>query len=240
MGRKGTGWACADRYDLSLVSHPDRTKWLAGASVFIDFDGTISLTDTGIHLMERLAPPRWHDIERLYESGDIGSRECTRREWAMLPRDRALIESIAGDVPIDPATGPLVRRLRAAGAEVTIVSDGFGVRPSGVAEALGLPIVTNEVDWDTFEIVFPDNSACGVCSTCGTCKRLPLESALERGRTTVLVGDGTSDRRAAEIADVVYAKDELARWCTSNDIPHRPYATLRDVLSDLEAAQEFV
>lgn len=222
------------------MSSVDRTSWLARASFFVDFDGTISMLDTGIHLLERLASPRWHDIEHLYRSGRIGSRECTEREWAMLPRNRELIESSVSHIEIDPGAAALVSWLREAGAEITIVSDGFGIWPSKIAQDLGVPVITNKVDWDTFQIVFPDNSACSTCSMCGTCKRLPLESARARARTTVLIGDGTSDTKAAEIADVVYAKDELARWCETNGVFFRRFATLTDVLQHLEAAQELV
>lgn len=222
------------------MPYAHRPGGLAHTSVFLDFDGTISVQDTGIHLLEELASPRWHEIEQLYRSGRIGSRECTEREWSMLPRDRILIESVARSIAIDPGTGPLVRHLRDAGAEVTIVSDGFGVRTANVAEDLGVPVVTNNVDWDRYQIVFPDNRACARCSLCGTCKLLPLEAARQRGRLTVLIGDGTSDAKAAEVADVVFAKDELARWCDAQDIDYRPFATLTDVLLDLEAAPEFV
>ena len=37
---------------------------LARASVFLDFDGTVTLADTGVHALERLASDRWREITR--------------------------------------------------------------------------------------------------------------------------------------------------------------------------------
>jgi 2-hydroxy-3-keto-5-methylthiopentenyl-1-phosphate phosphatase len=45
----------------------------------------------------------------------------------------------------------------------------------------------------------------------------------------VLVGDGTSDRKAALLSDVVFAKGALARWCAMSDIAHVPFEALAEV-----------
>jgi 2-hydroxy-3-keto-5-methylthiopentenyl-1-phosphate phosphatase len=61
------------------------------------------------------------------------------------------------------------------------------------------------------------------------CKQAPVKDARRRGRTEVLVGNGASDRKAALLADVVFAKDALAHWCRFNEVPFHPFATLEDV-----------
>jgi 2-hydroxy-3-keto-5-methylthiopentenyl-1-phosphate phosphatase len=45
----------------------------------------------------------------------------------------------------------------------------------------------------------------------------------------VLVGDGASDRHAALVADVVFAKDALAAWCEGEGVAHERFASLADV-----------
>lgn len=210
---------------------------LAQASVFLDFDGTISEADTGVHLMERLAPPEWEAIGDAYRRGEIGSRECLLEEWDLLPADakadEAQLRSIVREVPIDPATRPLVDALRAAGAEVVVVSDGFGFPADEVAGELGVPVLTNAVDWTSGRLEFPNEDRCCACSSCGTCKQAPIKDARHRGRTTVLVGDGTSDRKAALLADIVFAKAGLAAWCSGNGVPYVAFDTLADVQAAL-------
>jgi 2-hydroxy-3-keto-5-methylthiopentenyl-1-phosphate phosphatase len=206
---------------------------LSAAAVFLDFDGTISTADVGIHLLERLGAPEWHAVEADYEAGEIGSRVCLLDEWELLPRDRERLLEVAAEIPLDRDAEPLVADLRAAGAEVSVVSDGFGFYAVERLAHLGVPVVTNAVDWETGALEFPNEDRCCACSSCGTCKQAPIEDARHRGRTTVLVGDGTSDRKAALLADIVFAKGALARWCARSGVDHVAFETLAEVRAAL-------
>jgi 2-hydroxy-3-keto-5-methylthiopentenyl-1-phosphate phosphatase len=132
-------------------------------------------------------------------------------------------------VPIDPGAAPLVVALRAEGADVVVVSDGFGLPVDEFAREVGVPVFTNAVDWATGRLEFPNEDRCCACSSCGTCKQAPIKDARHRGRATVLVGDGASDRKAALLADVVFAKDGLAAWCAMNTVEFIAFETLDDV-----------
>ena len=205
---------------------------LAGASVFFDFDGTISTRDIGVHLLERLAVGDWRAIGDRFASGEIGSRECMEKEWACIPDtvDAQTRHAVAAEVPLDPAFGPLVTSLRAAGAEVTVVSDGFGFYVHDLVAPFGVPVFTNDVDFTTNAIQYPYADArCDACGACGTCKPAVLQEAADRGRSTIFVGDGISDRHAARVADVLFATKGLAEWCRDEGIAYRWFATLADV-----------
>lgn len=206
---------------------------LARTSVFLDFDGTITVQDSGVHLLERLAPPQWREVDAEYVRGEIGSRVCLLDEWDLLPHDEAMLRAAVRDVAIDPDAAGLVDDLRAHGAEVLVVSDGFGFYAAEVAEALDVPVLTNAVDWTTGRLEFPHEDRCCACSSCGVCKQAPIKDARHRGRTTVLVGDGASDYKAALLADVVFAKGTLAAWCARQGVACIPFATLADVRSVL-------
>ncbi len=201
-------------------------------AVFLDYDGTISVRDTGVALLERLADESWRLVDEEYVRGEIGSRVCLLEEWDLLPKDEAVLRRYAGEVALDPDAVRLVEDLRAAGAEVTIVSDGFGFYVHERLGHLGIPILTNDVDWDRAQLVFPNEDRCCACSSCGTCKQAPIKDAKRRGLTTVLVGDGASDQKAALLADVLFAKDALADWCDRAGVPYRRF----DVLADVHAA----
>lgn len=206
---------------------------LARTSVFLDFDGTVTLEDTGVRLLERLAPPEWRAIDAEYVRGEIGSRVCLLDEWDLLPHDESVLRDALRDVPVDPDAGGLIDDLRAAGAEVLIVSDGFGFHASAVAAALGVPVLTNAVDWASGRLEFPHEDRCCPCSSCGVCKQAPIKDARHHGRTTVLVGDGASDYKAALLADVVFAKGTLAAWCARQGVAFTPFVTLGDVRAAL-------
>lgn len=202
---------------------------LASAAVFVDFDGTITQVDSGVHLLERLGAPQWRELSDAYARGEIGSRECVLDEWDLLPRDEEQLRAVAREVELDPAFVPLLDALRAGGAEVTVVSDGFGFYAEEVCSPLDLRLLSNRVDWSSGELEFPHEDRCCACSTCGTCKQAPIKDAHHAGLTTVLVGDGMSDRKAALLADVVFAKGALRLWCEVSGVPHVPFETLADV-----------
>ncbi|HEU0168050.1 MAG TPA: HAD-IB family phosphatase, partial [Chloroflexota bacterium] len=162
---------------------------LAGTSVFLDFDGTITTRDTGVYLLERAASPGWRELDEAYDRGDIGSLECMVKQWACLPiDDEALLRSISAEVPLDPGIHELMALLREGRAEVTILSDGFGFYASQIARELGVECLTNTVDWSSGDMRFPNRRPDCACGVCGTCKRAPIEAAKARGRTVVFVG----------------------------------------------------
>jgi 2-hydroxy-3-keto-5-methylthiopentenyl-1-phosphate phosphatase len=206
----------------TLVAMPTLALDLAETSVFFDFDGTLSAVDIGKHLLERLGPPEWRDIERRFICGEISSRECVLDHW---------------EVPLDPGFAPLLEVLRRAGAEVTVVSDGFGFYVHEHCAPFGVDVLTNEPDFATGRLEFPHEDRCCACSSCGTCKQAPVKDARYRGRTTVLVGDGTSDAKAALLCDVVFAKAELGVWCERSGVAFTPYETLPDVAALLLGTQ---
>jgi 2-hydroxy-3-keto-5-methylthiopentenyl-1-phosphate phosphatase len=206
---------------------------LAHAAAFLDYDGTISTRDTGVALLERFAPPAWRAIDEEYTRGVIGSRVCLLDEWDLLPKDEATLRAAAAEVPLDPGLDDLVAALRAVGAEIAVVSDGFGFYVHERLAHLALPVVTNDVDWSTGELAFPNADRCCACSSCGTCKQAPIKDAKHRGLTTVMVGDGASDQKAALLADVLFAKDGLATWCDRAAVPYHPFTTLHDVRATL-------
>jgi 2-hydroxy-3-keto-5-methylthiopentenyl-1-phosphate phosphatase len=206
---------------------------LARAHVFFDWDGTVSRRDTGVYLLERLAIKEWRDSEDRYGAGLIGSRETLIEQWAALPHDETLLRATAQEVETDPAFGAVVEALREAGARVTVVSDGFGFHVEQACAPFGVDVITNAVDWATGTLTFPNTDRCCPCSTCGTCKQAPIRDARTAGLTTVFVGDGTSDRKAALLADVLFAKDGLARWCDQNDVAFTSFRTIQDVADEL-------
>ncbi len=227
--RAPSGISPARRYDAPDM--PVTRFDPANASVFLDFDGTISTLDIGLELLERHARPGWEELDAAFIRGELGSRETIVAQWAFVDASEPELLTTALAVPLDPGFGPLVASLRAAGAEVAVVSDGFGFYVDGHCRAAAVDVNTyvNRVDWATRELEFPYGDPTCPCQQCGVCKQAPIRAATARGRTTVMVGDGASDRRAASLADVVFAKTGLAAWCDEVGHPYIPYVTLRDV-----------
>ena len=202
---------------------------LSRTSVFVDFDGTITVHDIGQHLLARFATHEWVRLHEEYDAGRIGSRECLVDQWALVHANETAMRAAAAEVPFDSGFESLVYALRGAGADVVVVSDGFGFYAETICAQVGVPVLTNRIEWTTGRLEFPHEDRCCPCSTCGVCKQAPINDARHAGRTTVLIGDGTSDRKAALLADVVFAKGALSAWCACQHVAHRPFITLADV-----------
>lgn len=208
---------------------------LANTSVFFDFDGTITLDDVGVYLLERFADPDdWAALDEQYKAGTLGSRECIELQWQTMAATEAEFRAVANEVRVDPGFVPLAGALRSAGAEVAIVSDGWGFYIPSLLGEIDLPVMTNTIDFATNSLISPyRNDACETCGVCGTCKPTIVRAAAERGRETVFIGDGTSDRHAARVADRVFAKGALAEWCAGEGIVHTPFGVLDEVANAL-------
>lgn len=209
----------------------------APVSFLVDYDGTISRVDVGDELLERYFP----DTALLaakdadYDAGRIGSRALMQWDMAVLPDDPELLRTTAASLPQDEMFSGFVAAVRAAGAELEIVSDGLGFYVESNLARLGaelaaLPVATNENP-----VAGPDSMAFPYghprCFVCGTCKRERLRAHQAGGRVVVFIGDGTSDRYAAHHADVVFAKGSLARWCAEVGLAYHSW----DRFSEVEA-----
>jgi 2-hydroxy-3-keto-5-methylthiopentenyl-1-phosphate phosphatase len=213
----------------------------APISVLLDFDGTVSLQDVGNELLGRLAPDQAEAerMGRLYNDGAVGSRQLTRWDMDVLPRDRDLLLDVIAGIDLDESLVGLVDFVGSVGGVVEIVSDGIGVHIEPMLARFGLsdvPVATNQavLGRGGDGVTFPyGNSACFVC---GTCKRERVRKHQDDGRVVVFVGDGPSDRYAAHHADIVFAKDALATWCSEAGVSHVPWARLSDVTESLDSA----
>ena len=209
-------------------------------ALIVDFDGTITLLDAGVELLERFGEParraQLAELDTAFEAGAIGLRTLLEAEAASLRCSREeLIEFAAAHSPVDPTFVPFTDWARSQGIPLTVVSDGFGVHVRPLLAAAGLtdlPVVTNDLADGRLTFGGPHP----ICVGCGTCKKQAIEHARTVHGTVAFVGDGVSDRFGARYADVTFAKDGLAEHCRRESIPFLPYENFDDVRRALERA----
>jgi 2-hydroxy-3-keto-5-methylthiopentenyl-1-phosphate phosphatase len=162
-------------------------------------------------------------------------------KWDMdvLPRDAELLRSEAAAMPQDPAFAAFVSAVQQRGALVEVVSDGLGFYIESNLATLGVRDVfiatnANRVENGGAGMSFPFGHP--TCFVCGTCKRERVRSHQAAGRVVVFVGDGTSDRYGAAHADVVFAKEGLARICDAEGWPFIAWQSFVDVAEEVERA----
>ena len=213
-------------------------------AVFLDFDGTVSCADVVDAILEHCASSEWLRVEEEWRAGRIGSRECLRRQMALVRATPTEIDAIIDGIAIDPGFGALLEVCAAGGLPIHIISDGFDycirrlLRRAPAAIQPALPTIEVRAshlepaaggEWQT-AFLFPGEPC---IHGCATCKPAVMQALTPVGGTSVFVGDGLSDRYAAAVADLVFAKDKLASYCVEQGIVHVSFTSLTDVAANL-------
>ena len=213
----------------------------APVSFLVDYDGTISLIDVGDELMSRHYGDQAElaRLDHLYDEGKLGSRELMQWDMDVLPRDAQLLQREAAAMPQDPTFPAFVAAVRERGAQIEIVSDGFGFYVESNLAAIGVTdifIATNgnRVGEGAAGMSFPFGHP--TCFVCGTCKRERVRLHQAAGRVVVFIGDGTSDRFAAAHSDMVFAKGALSSICAAEGWASIEWDSFADVLAEVERA----
>jgi len=208
--------------------------------VFLDFDGTISRVDVVDAILDRYADPAWEGIEREWKAGRIGSRACLAGQLALVRATQAEVDELLTSVQIDRGFLPLLEACASVGIRSHVVSDGFDycigrilrqVPPSHQDLLAQVSVHASHLEpagidrWKT-AFRFMDTECEHGCATCKPAVMAALNPA---GGPSIFVGDGLSDRYAAAVADVVFAKDKLAAYCAEQGIAFHRYETLADV-----------
>jgi 2-hydroxy-3-keto-5-methylthiopentenyl-1-phosphate phosphatase len=138
---------------------------------------------------------------------------------------------LADAVTVDPTFEPFVRRARACGAAVTVLSSGLRSVITTVLAGFGmrdLPVVANVADYAPggWSVTFVDPDAEN-----GTDKAARVRAAVARGAATVFIGDGISDFAAALVAGRVFAKANraLERYGSERGLPWTSFATFAQI-----------
>ena len=199
-------------------------------TLILDWDGTVTVDDTLIVALREFG--NWQvylDASAALRRGEITLHEEIRRD----------AESITA--PIDEVAGWLRENLElrpgfhdfAEAYRPLIVSSNFRqlIEPILEREGVELEVRANDVTWSPagWRATFRNGDVCGTCGE--PCKRADLPADGE----VVYVGDGYSDRCAAQAADRIFARDSLARYLDEQSVAYEPFDDLDDVARALAA-----
>jgi 2,3-diketo-5-methylthio-1-phosphopentane phosphatase len=208
------------------------------AEVWIDFDGTITRRDVLDDLILAYArDDSWKEVEELWQSGKIGSRECLSREFALVRISDAKLDAFLSAIDIDPGIVQLLGVLDRFAVPRAIVSDGIDrfIRHILARHALdAIPVRANTIEriGDDMRLACPFGS--DACTTAAAhCKCTSIAEIGHPGKTSIYIGDGRSDLCPARKAGVVFAKGVLARHLANERRPFIPFVTLDDVAGAL-------
>ncbi len=210
--------------------------------VYLDFDGTITENDVVDMMLDRFADRSWQDVEKQWQAGTIGSRECLTRQIALLKVAPQDLERLCEEIKVDPYFVAFLESARRIKAEVRVVSDGFDFVIErvlarvlkGRADIMPLPVSCNRLLWtpDGPRAAFSNEEGCR--HACANCKPEFIKKTAMPDDHILFVGDGLSDCYAAEIANITFAKGNLLQYCRDNNLNHLSYENFGQVAEWLE------
>ncbi len=206
--------------------------------ILCDFDGTISVRDMGYELLCSFTRGNWEKIDRLYREGKIGSREAYERIARICKVTPEEMESFIMERSlIDQYFGRFNEYCLHNGIDLKIVSDGFAIYIKRLLEHHGLPLIpisSNRISFKRggkIRFAHPHhNPDCGLCGTCK--KKILLEERPFYDRITY-IGNGYSDRCAAQEANRIYAKDVLFEICAREGTDCTYFDHFGEIMDDL-------
>jgi 2-hydroxy-3-keto-5-methylthiopentenyl-1-phosphate phosphatase len=211
--------------------------------LFVDFDGTVTTQDVGNAFFRRFGGPACDGLVRDYRDGKMSAQECFRGETAAIGRlPLAEAETFLREQQISPGFATFVEFCRARGIEFHIVSDGLDYYVGRILALNGIDgvsVFANTLTLSGAEegsakltVSFPYGAA--ECDRCACCKRNIILTRAGEDDVIGYIGEGFSDRCAAQYADIVFAKDELQKYCQQENISYYLYNDFHDVLARLE------
>jgi 2-hydroxy-3-keto-5-methylthiopentenyl-1-phosphate phosphatase len=216
---------------------PDASETLR---MWIDFDGTLVEPNVAIILVEEFAKDGKrvaHEIDEELHSGKITLREAWERQVALLPADQMdeMARWSVRNTPFRTGAGDLLLLLRRHHVPTAIVSGGldFYIAPILRHAGIDLPVYSDVLRLEPpNRLVLSHPFGHPTCRLCGICKAQTVRDPGD-GPRTVFAGDGSTDKFAAEVADIVFARRRLKNYCEQSGIPHYPFEDFAPVTEQL-------
>jgi 2-hydroxy-3-keto-5-methylthiopentenyl-1-phosphate phosphatase len=202
----------------------------------VDFDGTITEDDLLDTIASRFGDPVvYQEVEDGLHGGRMPLREVITREFRPVrkPLDE-VVRWVLENVSIRAGFRELVALAHEQGWRFVIVSSGFHelIEPILEREGVEVELHANRVNPDPagWRVLWQYEDDCEVCGE--SCKRSVVQEFAQEDEI-VYIGDGYSDRCAAEASDRVFATRGLTRYLDQRRVPYERFDDFHEVAESL-------
>jgi len=209
---------------------------LSRRTLVVDFDGTVTKEDLLDTIASRFGDPVvYQEVEDGLDEGRMSLREVITREFEPVrkPLDE-IVEWELENVHIRPGFHELVELADERGWRFVIVSSGFHelIEPILEREGVEVELHANRVDPrpDGWKVFWQYDESCDSCGE--SCKRSIVQE-FAGDDELVYIGDGYSDRCAAEASDLVFATRGLASYLDEKGVLYERFDDFHDVVRSL-------
>jgi len=210
--------------------------------IYTDFDGTISISDVGDRVFEKFTNSGNREILQDWLSRKIGSREYYTHICKIAKMTEQELSDFCAQQNIDECFKKFADYCRSKNYPITVLSDGMDnyIKPILAQNSLqNLAVYANRLqfkDHKTVEPIFPYYEK--GCLRCANCKGAIIKELRQDGEIVVFVGDGLSDLCALPEADIIFAKDDLKKYCLEQNIHHYKFIDFCDLLEQFKKIEQ--
>jgi 2-hydroxy-3-keto-5-methylthiopentenyl-1-phosphate phosphatase len=204
--------------------------------ILCDFDGTISTMDVADTIFTVYLGDRWDEIDREWHDGGISMVELYNKCWQLVDASEEELADFVDRISIDSYFADFVRAVDRERIPIFLVSDGFDFYIDRIMNRHGLSDLkhySNKLFFENGKVITEFNNQNYECTQCANCKKFVIDEKRGRSDFVIYIGNGLSDRCAAEHADLVFAKDSLREHCEKNRIGHVSYNSFDDLIKYL-------
>lgn len=215
-------------------------KHLSGFKIFIDFDGTITTEDVADAIFRKFGdrPKVDEIIEAL-----LGDRLPAKESWIALcgsvgSVNKEELDRFISTIRIDEGFKDFVKFCTENNHYMFILSDGFDYYIDRIFNKEGIEginIYSNRLTINNENKLLPsfpyfDSGFL----TSANCKRNHILSNSSDDDFTFYIGDGNSDKYAAQYCDFIFAKNGLLKFCEKERITYFPFQNFFEVTEKMK------
>ena len=199
------------------------------ATVFCDFDGTVTSVDTFDAVAARAAPELWADLKAQLFNFEITLLQGMQAlADALTPHDLQAMVDHMGEYAPRPCFLPFLAELERAGVPFVLVSGGLvplveevlGPHRHRLDQLIAAEVLHHCGGGLRFESPFANGQE--------LVAKAEVVKRYGRGRS-VVIGDSITDLGMAEVADLVFAREPLSGWLEQRGIAFHPWDSFADV-----------
>lgn len=199
------------------------------ATVFCDFDGTVTSVDTFDAVADRAAPELWADLKAQLFNFEITLLQGMQAlADALTPHDLQAMVAHMGEYAPRPCFLPFLAELERAGVPFVLVSGGLvplveevlGPHRHRLDQLIAAEVLPHPDGGLRFESPFANGQE--------LVAKAEVVKRYGRGRS-VVIGDSITDLGMAEVADLVFAREPLSGWLEQRGIAFHPWDSFADV-----------
>lgn len=207
--------------------------------IFVDFDGTITIKDIGEEIFKEFGDGKI--VSRIIDdllNDRISSRQCWEELCKSVPGiDQNQLNDFVDELPVDSTFVPFVDFCKTNDLEVIVLSDGFDFyidRVFAKAGLNGLKYYSNKLEINEGKLIAQYPYYDAGSPTSANCKKNHIINHSSDDDFTIYIGDGNSDKDAAQYCDFIFAKKDLARFCSMERISFYPFNDFIDVQNKIK------